>query len=432
MRLPLLDAMAALIVVAIMRKGAFYPPDDLRLPAIAVALGVIAVALTWRQRPLQLRDVVVIGALLGFSVWWYVDAHQRGQWPLARQVVGSALGFAACYALGRTLDDASRRVLRSGAIVVGALVSSVGLVGLALRSQPLALPAQNHLRLAGTLTYSNATGALLAMLLVVAVSCPASRFRDAQLVLITGGLLATQSRGALLAVLIGLLLTWRHLRAAVVPLALGLFLGAIAVAGSGAHDRQWLLIAAAVALPAAALVRIPPIPGRWLAVAGALIGLVVVAVAVTSNSLSDVAKSRSGTASVSDRSYEWRAGWADFRGAPLVGAGPGNRLHLSDGRSARFVHNEPLQVAADSGLVGVALITVAFAASLVRRRGQRRVEPGSAVLSAFAVCALLDFPWHLPAIPMTAGLLLAGLPYATSNTSPRAATQRSARGAAPL
>jgi O-antigen ligase len=296
-------------------------------------------------------------------------------------------------------------------------------VGLAFRWQPLALPAQNHLRLAGTLTYSNATGALLAMLLVVAVSSPAGRLRDAQLVLITGGLLATQSRGALIAVLVALLLTWRQLRTAVVPLTLGLILGAIAVAGSGAQDRQWLLAVAAVALPAAGAVRIPPIPSRWLVVAGALVGLAIVALAVTSNSLSDVAKSRSGTASVSDRSYEWRAGWAGFRNAPLVGTGPGNRLHLSDGRSARFVHNEPLQIAADSGLVGVALIAIAFVAPLVRRRAQPGVEAGSAVLSAFVVCALLDFPWHLPAIPMTAGLLLAGLPYATPNISPRAAAQ---------
>jgi hypothetical protein len=32
------------------------------------------------------------------------------------------------------------------------------------------------------------------------------------------------------------------------------------------------------------------------------------------------------------------------------------------------------------------------------------------VLTVFVVCGLLDFPWHLPAITMTAGLILTGLP----------------------
>jgi O-antigen ligase len=423
-RLLLLDAVGAVIVIAIMRKGAFYPPDDLRLPGIAVVVAVAAVVLTWHEQALRPRDVVVIGALLAFSIWWYVDAKQRGSWALSRQAVGSAVGFATCFTVGRTLDERSRHALRGGAVIVGSLVSVVGLVGLALRSQPLALPAQNHLRLAGTLTYSNATGALLAILLVVAVTAPSSRLRDLQLVLISGGLLATQSRGALIAAVVGLLLTRRHLRVAVIPLVLGLLLGGLAVAGSGSQDRQGLLIVATVALPAvAAGVAGRQIGRRSLLVGGVAVVLIGIAGLVFAGSLSDAARSRTGTASISDRSYEWRAGWADVRRSPWVGVGPGRRLRLSDGRTARFVHNEPLQVAADAGLLGVALLGLAFAGPLLRRGDTSRIESATAVLSAFFLCGLLDFPWHLPAIPMATGLLVAGLPLSTSNVSPRAGGQ---------
>jgi hypothetical protein len=58
----------------------------------------------------------------------------------------------------------------------------------------------------------------------------------------------------------------------------------------------------------------------------------------------------------------------------------------------------------------VALVALAFAAPLIARREGRRVEAAPAVLPVFVVCGLLDFPWHLPAITMTAGLILTGLP----------------------
>jgi O-antigen ligase len=94
----------------------------------------------------------------------------------------------------------------------------------------------------------------------------------------------------------------------------------------------------------------------------------------------------------------------------LTGAGPGTPLQLADGRTAQFVHNEPLQIAADSGLIGLALVVLAFAAPLIARREGPHVEAAPAILLVFVGCGLVDFPWHLPAITMTAGLLLTGLP----------------------
>jgi O-antigen ligase len=360
-----LPLVGALVVVAIVRKGAFYPPYDVGVPAAALIVAVVAVA---RRPVLDRRDAIVCGALLLFAGWWSFDAVQSGSWSSARQVVGSAVGFTACYAIGRTLQGIDRERLRECASVVGAALAALGLVGVALRIEPLALPAQGHLRLAGTLTYSNATGALLAMLLVVAVTTPRSRWRDAEIVLLTGGLVATQSRGALLATLLAMLLVRRRVGTALLPMGLGVVLCVVAFAGLALSSDE---------------------------------------------SLVDAAQGRLSRASVDDRTAEWRAGWREFAAAPVTGAGPGTRLRLADGRTARFVHNEPLQAAADSGLIGLALLTTAFAAPLLARRTRPGIEAASAVLTVFVVCGLLDFPWHLPAIPMVAGLLLTGLPERT-------------------
>lgn len=419
-RLPAVAVAGALVVIASLRRGGFYPPDDLRLPAVAGGVAAVAIAVTWRGKAMTRHQWTVVGALLLFALWWYAVAVDHGDWPLARPVVGSAIGFAACFGIGSTIDADLRRRLRDGAVLFGAMTAAVGLVGLALRIAPLALPAEHHLRLAGTLTYSNATGALLAMLAVVTITAPASRFRDAQLVLITGGLIATQSRASLLALALALALVRRHLPTSLVPLILGGLLGLTAVAGSAqARDQPELLGIAALLAGAAAALPTRPVPGRWLAAVAAAAGSVL---ALTSPGFVDVMRTRVGTASVSDRGYEWRAGWEAFLDSPLTGAGPGNRLQLSDGRTARFVHIEPLQVAADAGLVGVVLLLLAFAAPALRRRGDARVDGAPAVLAAFVVGGLLDFPWHLPAITMAAGLLIGGLPH-TSPRQPPAASQ---------
>jgi O-antigen ligase len=403
-----LRIIGVLIVLAAIRKGAFYSPYDLALPVAALAL---AFAATVRRDVLQRSDWITIASLLAFAVWWSVDGTQRGDWGQSRQVVGSAIGFAACLAIGRTLDAASRRALQVGAVLFGAAMAAIGLVGVALRIDPLALPAQGHLRLAGTLTYSNAMGALLAMLLVAAVAAAVSRWRDAVLVLITGGVVATQSRGAVLAVLLALVLVRRHVAGAALPLGLGVLLGAVTVAGSGdGNDHvEVLVLAAALPLLVAALPQHRLTPRRLL-VALTVFVLVFIGLALPSDDFRDAAQSRLSSASVDDRSAEWRAGWREFTDSPLTGAGPGAQLQLADDRDARFVHNEPLQIAADSGLIGLALVVLAFAAPLIARREGPRVEAAPAVLTVFVVCGLLDFPWHLPAITMTAALLLTGLP----------------------
>ena len=97
-----------------------------------------------------------------------------------------------------------------------------------------------------------------------------------------------------------------------------------------------------------------------------------------------------------------------FRSAPLVGVGPG-RLDLVYvdylGRLvvAEYTHDEFLQTAAETGLVGAGLAVAVFACLGAAAFRQRRTAGGpfaAAVLAAFAVHSTFDFLWHIPVLPL--------------------------------
>ncbi|MDX6198268.1 MAG: hypothetical protein QOJ79_1419 [Actinomycetota bacterium] len=409
-----LAVLTLLIVLGLLHRGAFYAPWDLLIPVLAVPLAVWAVAVTGR-RILARNDVVMVGALLAFALWWWWAAR-RGSWADERQPVGSAVGFGAAFVVGRGLRDDATVIAQHVVAAVGALSALVGLVALALRWEPLVLAAQGHLRLAGTITYSNGTGALLAVALVVLLTMAPGRVRSVELVVVTAGLLATQSRGGILAAVIGAVVVWRLIRAPWIGLVLGALLGAVAVAGSAAaRDRPELLVLTAL-LPLLAVLpaRLPKLSRRATAVAAAVSALLVVLLAVAG--LAEVVTSRLGTASTSDRAYEWQAGWRTFRAHPLLGQGPG-RFTLSDGRTARFVHNEPLQAAADAGLVAVGLLALALLAGASRTIGYPSRRGAAGVMVTLLVAGSVDFSWHLPAVMMLAGLAVGGSPPLPERTA---------------
>lgn len=405
-----LDLVAALVVVALMRKGGFYPPDDLWVPGLAAAV-VLGEVVRTRARGLGRWDLAAVLAGAAFCSWWWWRATTDGEWQLERQPVGAVVGFLACLVLGRGLGERDRAVLRTGALLVGSLVAVTGLVGMALHDQPLALPAEGRFRLATTLTYSNAAGAFLAMVCVVALTSRGRRLVEPQVVLVVGALVATQSRAALLALLVALPLVRQELRSHLRAVVLGLLVGGTAVAAGveGAQARPGLVLGVvAIAVAAAAVpVRLPSLPRPVVVTACATAGAALVAGALAAG-VGDAVRERLGTASVSDRALEWRAAGEAVAESPWTGAGPGLRYVLADGRTARFVHNEVLEVLADVGVVGLALLVVALIAA-VRRRPSGTAAAGTAVLVVLLVCGSLDFPWHLPALTMTAGLLARGL-----------------------
>jgi O-antigen ligase len=97
-----------------------------------------------------------------------------------------------------------------------------------------------------------------------------------------------------------------------------------------------------------------------------------------------------------------------FASAPLVGVGPG-RLDLVYvdylGRlvAAEYTHDEFLQTAAETGVVGAGLAVAAFGSLGVAAYRRRHAAGGpfaAAVLAAFATHSTFDFLWHIPVLPL--------------------------------
>jgi O-antigen ligase len=107
-----------------------------------------------------------------------------------------------------------------------------------------------------------------------------------------------------------------------------------------------------------------------------------------------------------DRAVEWSTAFHQWASAPVLGVGPDQPLifHATDGTFAHFAHNEYLQVAADSGLVGLALFGLAAVAVV---RAIRRIDVltscAAAALVCWAVAGGLDFDWHLPVVGLLGG-----------------------------
>src|SRR5215207_1763392 len=144
-------------------------------------------------------------------------------------------------------------------------------------------------------------------------------------------------------------------------------------------------------------------------------GLAAVAVLGGGEAYRRVVESRATLASP-DRADALRAAAQVVADYPLGGAGPGHtqlRWEGPDGgaRYFTYAHNEYVQVAADLGLVGVALLAVllvALARLLWRARATAAGPWVGAVAAAcaFAVHSGFDFVWHLPAVVLTVMLLV--------------------------
>ena len=203
--------------------------------------------------PPDRRSMSVVVSLGLLALWWCIRSVTAGAGtdflPLGASIIAFAAAFAAVRPLPtRTRDEAALALAGLGA--VGALA---GFVGLVWRWFPLAMPAQGLWRLSSSLTYADAAGLVFGICLLLALGC--SRAPSVVRVVVClnlAGLLATQSRGALLAVACGcFLVPARRFGALAVPLAAGLALGVAAIASSpDNHPVPWLaaLLVLAVAL----------------------------------------------------------------------------------------------------------------------------------------------------------------------------------------
>jgi O-Antigen ligase len=437
----------ALLLVAatagLLGQGAYYPSVQRPLGVLIAAATLLSLA-SWPLTRDDLRLPPVIPAL-ALAAWAILDGALLG---VSSAGVGPALlliGLVAVLLICRRLRSEDREILLAGIITIGLLVALTGWLGVAGRAGSWAFQAQGLWRASSTLTYPNATAAVLASISLVVLGRLVATPGSVPLALAATGLLAglaaTMSRAGALALLAGLVVLaglgglGATARAAAGPLAGALvaLVGLLPSMPAASPARPALALAglgAGLAL-AATVARLR----RWpaLALLGGVLLAGVVGLLATGGRVDaaarTVAEARVNLASP-DRTGALHAALRLVAQQPLTGTGPGHadlrwRGDNHGSQLYAYVHNEYLQVTAELGLVGLALLAVLLAAiarMLWRARATSPAGPAVwagvvAAAAAFAIHSGLDFVWHLPAIVLTVTLLV-GLVLPAPNTAP--------------
>jgi hypothetical protein len=423
------------LVVAIAAQGAYYGAGQ---QVVAIVL-LLALLVALRARPWSRDDALLapVEAGTALAAWAAVSAAVAGDIAAALPVVALLAGVVGVLVVARRLTWGQRHTLATAVVAIGVLAAASGWVGIAWRITPWALQDQGLWRAASTLTYANAAAGLLVPLALLAVACLAARpgvpaTVAACLLLIGTG--ATLSRGGALALAVGaamlatLLGPGRTLRAAGPP-TLGAVVALVGLAPSmpaSSPPRPALAIVAMV-VGVTVAVGVSHVRSRLLALGLATAVVVAGAVLVVGGRMPDPAVSLSGsrlTLASPDRAAEARAALQVAAERPLTGTGPDRAVLAWDQHNrrvtSRYAHNEYLQVLAELGFVGLALLLVLLASLAWTVWRGRPHAPSTAIwagaaagLAALAVHSALDFLWHLPAIPL-AGAVLAGLVLPTA------------------
>jgi O-antigen ligase len=422
------------LVVAIAAQGAYYGAGQ-RTVAVVLLLALLAAL---RARPWSRDDALCppVWASAALAVWSAVSAAVAGDITAALPISALLAGVAVALLAVRRLTLGQRDALAAAVVVIGALTAATGWVGVAWRITPWALEDQGLWRAATTLTYANAAAGLLVPLALLAVARLAARPGVPAIVaacLLLIGVGATLSRGGALALVVGaavlatLLGPGRTLGAAGPP-TLGAVVALAGLVPSMAASSPPRPVLAAAALMVGVIVAVGAahLRSRLLAIglaAAVLAAGAVLAIGGRGSNAAAVAGTRLTIASP-DRAAEARAALQLAAERPLTGTGP-NRAVLTWVQNnrrvvSRYVHNEYLQVLAELGFVGLALLIVLLASLAWAVWQGRPHAPSTAVwagaaagLAALAVHSALDFLWHLPAIPL-AGAVLAGLVLPTA------------------
>jgi hypothetical protein len=424
------------VAAGLLGQGAYYPPVQ-RPFAVLVAAATLLGLAAWPPTTDDLRLPPVVAAL-ALAAWAVLDGALVG---VAGGGAGPALllvGLAAVLLVCRRLRQEDRDMVLAGVIGIGLLVALAGWLGVAGRAGSWAFQAQGLWRASSTLTYPNATAAVLAAISLVVLGRLVATPGSVPLALAATGLLAglgaTMSRAGALALVVGLLVLAglqgprATARAAAGPLAgallaLGCLLPSLPAANPPRPALALAGLGAGLAL-AALVARLP----RWPALA-LLGGVLVTGVAGllaagggVGGAARTVTEARANLASP-DRTGALHAALRLVAQHPLTGTGPGHadlrwKGHGHGTQLYAYVHNEYLQVTAELGLVGLvllAILLVAIARVLWRARATGRPAAAwagvVAAAVAFAVHSGFDFVWHLPAVVLTVTLLVgAALP----------------------
>jgi hypothetical protein len=393
-----------LLVLASWRKGAFFRPDIVVMPLLATALALLAPQVRdWLRHHLLAAAAAALatGCWIGSAVAWH---HSVDSWRLP----ATWICLAAGYGCARSLPAAAQTAARTGTAIAGLLVAITGLVAVATRSTFWTLLDERSLRFSGSFTYPSAVGLFLVIALVAGSDLPnAAVFAAARAVTVLG-IVATDSRGAVVGLVVAL--CFRSVRRAIGPPTIAALVGApLLLIGQRAHANHALVAAAVIVA-----VGLTFIPDGVVSRVGRLLALP--ALAIAGWLLLTQHHAVSGfDASWTDRGDILRGAWKVFMKHPVLGAGPDPSFgaHTLTGAPgiAYFTHNEPVEILISVGIVGA--VVLAACGTVVVRAVRSSFGPLAApVLVTVAAAGLVDFEWHFAALGLAAGVV-AGASTAT-------------------
>ena len=445
-------------------QGGFF--GRVLLPGGILLYAVLALTVGSVRLPIARRGphAVALAAFLALALWTVLSMLWTPAKDLALDYAQRSFIYTAAFAAGLAFTvTLRRRMILSLApfLVAGAFVTVVVLIKVWLASD-----IETLVDLDGTLDfpfgYRNANAGFFTMLAFGCMPVIALARASLPLRMGTAALAATslslvaisQSRGSVLAAIAGMIVLilctsrrgWGLValatafvpvillfpflldayEAAETPAALSELQKAVG-ASLGAGVIAALLIAAAVHLERrGAGIRLPR-PDRRQAVlggAGAFVALLAAFTLLVGNPVTEIDEQVSKVSS-SDASYGeiqgsrftyggglnrldfWSVALTQAGNAPLIGEGAGSfrstYLVEGDGSEApRNAHSLPLEALGELGIVGLALLCLAFGAAILAALRSRRLGPESAVISTAALVvtavaltqAAVDWSWY--------------------------------------
>jgi len=424
----------ALIVVALaaatLEQGGFYLEGRLAL-AIPIALAAVAAL----ARPTRRRGGALVwaaGCATALGAWAVVRGWRAGTTATGVGVALLLVAMAATIVVARRTDATGRQLLRDGIVGIALVVAATGWYGTATHRSPWGMMGGSSWRASSTLTYPNAAAALIVLALLSALSDATMRRRSAGLAVVTTvlltALLATQSRGGLLALAVGIPVlaagagigpVARTLAAPMLgaAIAMGGLVPTLAQQATPRPALAWSSLAAGLGVAVAVTHLRPLRPGSTARIAMTAGALTMTAIAAWTASTRVAWPADRMTLEASPRVAAAKGAVALIAQRPLAGVGPARTViewPADDGGVffTPLIHNEYLQTATALGLVGLGLLAamlattgVALARSRHRFGDSRWIGP-VAGLVALAVHSGFDFLWHLALLPVCAAVLV--------------------------
>jgi len=423
--------------LAVFWNGGFDPWPQWTFAAVAAAAALMSLLRERRVPSMPVLFLLALAALQALSAAWTVASPSD-----ALRAGAVTAGYAAvAYVL---VGHAPRRL--AAAIAAAACVAGLmGLVSAALHSTLYAERVEGAWRPEGPFGYPPALSLVQVFALPVLLA-GMTRARPALAGVAAVGaatasgvlvLVANRLTLALAVLALGLAVLLARRRATA-----GAALALCALAGIAFHELlggwTWRLSPGGAGTAVAAMAIVLGAAPAWLVIRRLMgdrrssrrlalrpvlpAAAVLVAVAVVAGLLSGGALSArrfdSHEGITHGRTWMWSAASRAALDRPLQGYGAGSFLTATltrqpgHGRVTRFAHDEPLELAVETGILGLLLALGLYAAcgrELLRARGSPALWLLGPAVAAFLLSNLVDWTWHLAGVGALFAVAVAGL-----------------------